>query len=160
MKGRSPRSKTLATWLALLGGSLGAHRFYLYGSNDRWAWLHPWPTLAGLYGVRRMLELGQDDRMAWALIPLLGLMLSGSMLAGIVYGLTSDERWHERHGHGAAMRRTTWGPVIGAVAGLLVGGGVLIATIAFSAQRFFELQSVENVSSDERPQGVFARGTP
>ena len=31
-----PRSKTLATWAALLGGSLGLHRFYLYGLRDRW----------------------------------------------------------------------------------------------------------------------------
>jgi len=35
------RSKTIATWLALLGGSLGLHRFYLLGWRDPWAWLHP-----------------------------------------------------------------------------------------------------------------------
>jgi hypothetical protein len=27
--GGGSRSKTLATWIALLGGSLGLHRFYL-----------------------------------------------------------------------------------------------------------------------------------
>jgi hypothetical protein len=65
------------------------------------------------------------------------------MLAAIVYGLTPDEQWHERHGGGAPMRHTRWGPVIGVVLGMLIGGGVLIATISFSAQRFFELQALE-----------------
>ena len=30
------RSQTIATWLALLGGRLGLHRFYLHGLSDRW----------------------------------------------------------------------------------------------------------------------------
>ena len=48
-----PRSQTLATWLALLGGSVGLHRFYLHGLRDPWGWL-PWPfTLAGVWGVRQ-----------------------------------------------------------------------------------------------------------
>jgi TM2 domain-containing membrane protein YozV len=70
------RSKTASTWLALLGGSLGLHRFYLHGPRDLLAWLHPAPTLVGLVGVLRMRALGQDDHLAWLLIPLLGLMLS------------------------------------------------------------------------------------
>ena len=50
----SPRSKSIATWLALTLGSLGAHRVYLHGWGDRWAWLHPWPTLLGFLGVYRI----------------------------------------------------------------------------------------------------------
>ena len=38
------------------------------------------PTLAGLMGVRRVLELGQDDRLSWLLLPLLGLMLAQAAL--------------------------------------------------------------------------------
>lgn len=136
-----PRSKTLATWAALLGGSLGLHRFYLYGLRDRWGWLHPWPTLVGLYGVVRMRELGQDDRLAWVLIPLLGLMLAGTMLAAIVYGLTPDEKWNARFNPEAPAPASGWAALIGVVLALAVGGGVLMATIAFSAQRYFESQS-------------------
>jgi hypothetical protein len=136
-----PRSKTLATWAALLGGSLGLHRFYLHGLRDRWGWLHPWPTLVGLYGVLRMRELGQDDRLAWVLIPLLGLMLAGTMLAAIVYGLTPDEKWNARFNPGAPAPASGWAALIGVVLALAVGGGVLMATIAFSAQRYFESQS-------------------
>ena len=52
------KSKTLATWIALALGSLGAHRFYLHGSRDRWAWLHPLPALLGLVGAVCGLVLG------------------------------------------------------------------------------------------------------
>ena len=59
------KSKTLATWLALLLGSLGAHRFYLKGWRDLAGWLHPLPTLLGIAGALRMYKLGVDDHAAW-----------------------------------------------------------------------------------------------
>lgn len=139
-RGGAYKSKTLATWIALLGGSLGLHRFYLHGWRDALGWLHPLPTLLGLHGVRRMLELGLDDRVAWALIPLLGLMLAQAMLCAILYGLTPDARWDARHNPGWPVQATRWGPVLGAIAGLALGAGVLMATIAFSGQRYFEWQ--------------------
>jgi hypothetical protein len=134
------RSKTLATWIAVLGGALGLHRFYLHGLRDRLGWLHPLPTLVGLAGVWRMRELGQDDRLAWLLVPVLGLMLSLAMLQAIVCGLTPDERWDARFNPGQPGHGTGWGPVLGVVAALLVGGIVLMGTIAFSGQKFFEWQ--------------------
>jgi hypothetical protein len=134
------KSKTVATWLALLGGSLGLHRLYLAGRRDVLAWLHPLPTLAGLVGVRRMLELGQDDRLAWLLLPLLGLMLAQAALCAIVYGLTPDARWDARHNAGMPVHATGWGPVLGVIAALVMGAIALMATIAFSGQRYFEWQ--------------------
>ena len=134
------RSKTASTWTALLGGALGLHRFYLYGARDWLAWLHLLPTLAGLVGVQRLRALGQDDHVAWALIPLLGVMLSAAMLTAIVYGLTPDEKWDARHNPGQPGRRTAWGPVFGVVLALLVGGIVLMGTVAFGGQKFFEWQ--------------------
>lgn len=135
------KSKTLATWIAVIGGCLGLHRFYLYGFRDRWGWLFPLPTLIGLVGVRRMQALGQDDRLAWLLIPVLGLMLAGTMLAAIVYGLTPDERWNARHNPHGPEHVSGWGAVIGVIVALLLGAGVLMATVAFSGQRFFEYQA-------------------
>ena len=136
-----PRSKTLATWIALFGGTFGLHRHYLHGSRDRWAWLFPWPTLAGLHGVWRMREYGQDDRLATLLIPLLGLMIAATMLVAIVHGLTPDERWNARYNPGLAdPPRAGWLAVIGVVLALLLGAGVLMATLAFSFQHYFEMQ--------------------
>jgi hypothetical protein len=134
------RSKTLATWLALLLGTLGVHRFYLRGITDKFGWMYPLPTLAGLVGVMHLRSFGQDDPLAWLLIPVLGLSISAAMLSAIVYALTPDERWDARHNPGRPPRRTAWGPVIGAVLGLAVGGTVLMGTIAYGGQKFFEWQ--------------------
>jgi hypothetical protein len=136
------RSKTLATWLAVVGGSLGLHRFYLHGAKDVWAWLHPWPTLLGLAGVIRMRGLGQDDHAAWLLIPVLGVMLSIGMLSAIVIGLTPDERWAARFhpDHTSPVSASGWGAVIGVIVALMIGGGVLMGTLAFGGQKYFEYQ--------------------
>lgn len=134
------RSKTLATWIAVLGGTLGLHRFYLHGWRDLQGWLYPLPTLIGLAGVQRMRAFGQDDRVAWLLIPVLGLMISLAMLTAIVYGLSSDEKWAARYNPDAPPRPTGWAPVLGVIAALLLGASVLMGTVAFSGQRFFEWQ--------------------
>lgn len=136
----SYRSKTVAAWLALLGGALGLHRLYLHGLRDRVAWAHWPPTVAGLLGVERMWALGQDDRASWVLIPLLGLMISQAALTAIVYALTPDEAWAARRNPGQPVVATGWGPVLAAITALLLGGGVLMGTIAFSGQKFFEWQ--------------------
>jgi hypothetical protein len=140
------RSKTVTAWLALTLGALGAHRLYLYGARDRLAWAYPLPTLLGLVGVQRLRALGQDDRLAWLLIPLLGLMLSLAMLTAIVYALTPDEKWDARHNPGQPAHATGWGPVLAAILALLLGGAVLMGTMAYGGQRFFEWQLSQPVS--------------
>jgi hypothetical protein len=144
------KSKTWATWITVLGGCLGLQRFYLYGFGDRWGWLHPWPSLLGWIGVHRMQTLGQDDKLAWVLIPLLGLMVAGTMLTAIVYGLTPDEKWNARHNAGRSTAASGWCAVLGVVVALLIGGTALMATIAFSAQRYFENQVIEQASGANR----------
>ena len=142
------KSKTLATWIALIGGAFGLHCFYLHGRRDPWGWLFPWPTLFGLHGVQRMREFGVDDRLAIWLVPLLGLMLAASMLMAIVYGLTPDEKWNARHNPGlAASPASGWPVVIGVVIALLLGAGVLMATLAFSVQHYFEAQVAVQANS-------------
>lgn len=135
---RRRRSKALAAWCALLLGSLGLHRIYLYGPRDLLAWLHLPPTLAGWVGLQRLLQLGQDDRWAWALVPLFGLMLSLGAFFAILYGLTPDERWGARHNPGQPVVETRWGPVLAAILGLLLGGGILMGSITYGVQMFFQ----------------------
>jgi hypothetical protein len=132
------RSKTLATWLAVLGGTLGLHRLYLNGLANPLGWLHLLPTTLGVFGVMRLRNLGQDDRLGWVLAPLLGLMIAQAMLHAIVYGLTSDEKWAARHGQ--PVQPTGWGPVLGAIAALLIGATALMSSIAFAIQKIFENQ--------------------
>jgi len=133
------RSKTVATWLAVLGGWLGLHRFYLHGLRDPIGWCFAPPALVGLVGVQRMRAFGVDDHLAWVLIPILGLVLAISMIGALVYGLTPDERWNARYNANAARQHQTgWATVLGVIAALVLGAGILMATIAFSAQHYFE----------------------
>jgi hypothetical protein len=144
----SYKSKTLATWVTLLTGPVGGHRFYLHGLGDLWGWLHALPTLVGAWGINRVFEFGQDDQLSWLLIPLLGFMIAYTMLQAIVYGLTPDEKWHARFNPQLASSPDTapasgWSAVIGVVLALLLGATVLMSTIAFSGQRYFEYQIEE-----------------
>jgi TM2 domain len=132
------KSKGIAAWAALLLGSVGAHRFYLFGWNDRWALAHPLPTLLALIGLRQVETLGTDaPALTWA-FPLFGLMLAIGCLNAILIGLTPDDKWNARFNAGAP-NDSRWGPVLAAVFGLLLGGAALMATIAFTAQRYFEI---------------------
>lgn len=135
------RSKAVATWLAVVGGSLGLHRFYLHGVRDAWAWLYPWPTLIGAYGFWRMRELGTDDRLGSQLVPLLGLMVATAMLSAIVCGLTPDERWQAKYGTSGTPTSTGWATIAGVIVALAIGATATMATIAFTAQRYFEWRS-------------------
>jgi hypothetical protein len=144
-----PRSKTLATWIAVVGGVLGLHRFYLHGFRDVAGWLHPLPTLLGLWGVQRVQTYGQDDRLAWLLLPLLGVMVTVAMLSAIVYGLTPDEKWAARFHPGEPAQPTGWGSVLGVIVALMLGAAALMSTIAYSGQRYFEWQ-IERSRADSR----------
>ncbi|MEY4753748.1 MAG: hypothetical protein RJA44_1423 [Pseudomonadota bacterium] len=135
------KSKTLATWIALIGGGLGLHRFYLHGLGNLLGWLHPLLTLLGVFGLQRVQQFGQDDRLAWLLLPLGGLSLSAAMLQAIVYGLSSDAKWDARHNAGrTGTPASGWGAVIGVVLALLLGATALLSTITVSFQRYFESQ--------------------
>ena len=135
---RAPRSQAIATWLALVGGSLGLHRFYLYGARDPGAWLHPLPTLIGAYGFWRMNQFGIDDARGSTLVPLLGVMLAATMLQAIVYGLMNEERWARRWRAGVPDAPRGWPTLVAVGLALAVGVSIAVATIAFTAQRYFE----------------------
>ena len=137
----APRSRAVATWLAVVAGTFGAHRFYLHGARDAIAWLHLPPTLVGAYGWWRMREFGVDDARGSLLVLCLGATVALTMLQAIVVGLTSDERWAERYG-AASDHRRGWPVVLALIVALAVGAGATMATIAFAAQRYFESRDV------------------
>jgi hypothetical protein len=65
------------------------------------------------------------------------------MLAAIVYGLTPDEKWNARFNPQEREHHTGWAVVVALVVSLLAGATVLMSTIAFSGQRYFEYQIEE-----------------
>ena len=141
------KNKTLAAWLALVGGPLGLHRFYLHGFGDLLGWLLPIPTAIGLYGIERVQQYGQDDQWSWVLIPFAGFTFAGCALMAIIYGLMPVEKWNARFNPaGAAESRsggTNWFTIAAVVLALMIGTGVLMASIVFSFQRYFEYQVEE-----------------
>jgi hypothetical protein len=138
------KNKTLAAWLAFVGGPLGLHRFYLHGLGDMLGWLLPIPTALGLYGVERVQQFGLDDPWSWVLIPLAGFTFAGCALMAIIYGLMTPERWNARFNPSASAEArsgsTNWFTIAAIVLALMVGTGVLMASIVFSFQRYFEYQ--------------------
>jgi len=143
------KNKTLAAWLALLGGPLGLHRFYLYGLGDLWGWLHPVPTALGLWGLERMQTLGTDDALSWMLLPVLGLQVAQTCLTAIVYGLKNAADWNARHNPrlaaDAPAGQTGW-PTVGAVViSLLIGAVGLMSALAISFEHYYEDQVREGL---------------
>jgi hypothetical protein len=141
------KNKTVAAWLAFVGGPLGLHRFYLHGLGDMLGWLLPIPTALGLYGIERVKQNGLDDQWSWVLIPFLGFTVAGCALMAIIYGLMSKEQWNARFNPAslpeAPSGGTNWLTIAAVVAALMIGTGVLMASIVFSFQRYFEYQVEE-----------------
>ncbi|MBS0455450.1 MAG: TM2 domain-containing protein [Proteobacteria bacterium] len=141
------KNKTVAAWLAFLGGPLGLHRFYLHGLGDTLGWLLPIPTALGLYGIERARQFGLDDGWSWVLIPFLGFTIAACALTAIVYGLTTPEKWNARFNPQvdaeAPAGRTSWLTIGAVVMALFFGAIVLMSSIAFSFQRYFEHQVEE-----------------
>ena len=143
---RATKNKTLAAWLAFIGGQFGLHRLYLYGWGDWIAWLHPIFAALGWWGVERVGAYGQDDHLAWVLIPLLGFTLAATALTAIYYGLMAAEKWNTQHNAGtldAPAGRTNWLTIGAVVFALLFGTIALMSSIVFSFQRYFEYQVEE-----------------
>ncbi len=138
------KNKTLAAWLTFVGGPLGLHRQYLYGAADRLAWLLPIPSLLGLYGVYRARSIGLEDPVSWFLIPLLGFTMAGCALNALVYGLMACDKWNARFNPqapaDASAGQSNWLTIGALVSALFVGTTILMASLAYSIQHYFEYQ--------------------
>ena len=98
------KNKTLATLLAALLGGLGAHRFYLYGKKDAWAWLHPL---------------------------LLPLAIYAGFIEALMIGLTPDDKWDATHNpHSGMQSESGWPLIVLLVLTTGFGATAVIATLA------------------------------
>ncbi|MDB5794851.1 MAG: hypothetical protein JWR25_1230 [Noviherbaspirillum sp.] len=98
------KNKTLATLLSAVLGGLGAHRFYLYGKKDKWAWVH---------------------------IFFFPLSVYAGLIEALVLGLTPDEKWDALHNPASGRQsRSGWGLAILLVATVGFGAIAFIATLA------------------------------
>ena len=140
------KSKTLAAWLALVGGPVGLHRFYLHGWRDRLGWLLPWPTLAGVVGVLRARQFGPDDRISWVLAPLLGFSIAAAAMVTLVYGLMDAPKWNARYNPtldpSGRAGRSNGLTVLALVCAMAIGTTALMSALAYTFQHLFEYQAL------------------
>jgi TM2 domain-containing membrane protein YozV len=106
------RNKTVATLLAALAGTFGAHRFYLEG-RERWL---PW-----IYVI-----------LCWTLLPTFA-----GFIEALRFALTPDERWDARWNAGAS-RHSDSGWLVIAVAVLTFFGAItlLMTLLSFAIGRY------------------------
>jgi hypothetical protein len=141
------KNKTVAAWLALAGGPLGLHRFYLNGFGDLLGWLLPIPTAIGLYGIERVRLYGLDDAWSWVLVPILGFTIAGCALMAIIYGLMPREKWNARFnpqgGPEASAGATNWFTIAAVVLALAFGTICLMSSIVYGFEKYFDYQVEE-----------------
>lgn len=84
----SHKNKTLATFLSFSLGSVGAHRFYLYGKRDPIAWLHALSIPISFLLVKLYFNLNEFLTYGpWLISLLVALFMT------LILGLQSDEKW-------------------------------------------------------------------
>lgn len=112
------KNKTIATLLAATLGSLGVHRFYLFGKRDQLAWLHLTSLPIALLLANLLFNLPLLLTMSpWALSLLVGLFTA------LTLGLKSDDKWDAQYNPDSNQKsESTWPLAL-----------ILVLTMAFGA---------------------------
>lgn len=126
------KNKTLATFLATFLGGLGLHRVYLYGWQDKWAWLH----FASL-PVSVLLALAAPDQpLMFTGSPFVLSVLVGC-IESLTIGITSDDRWDARFNRDSGRKSMSdWPLAVLLVLTVGTGATALIAAMARLADLF------------------------
>src|SRR5262249_8581039 len=123
--------KALAALLAFVGGGFGAHRVYL---GQRLWWLPLSVTLVMiplLIGVRNWY---QTPAFFVLMVPIIA-----GFVEALVIALTQDAKFDQRFNAGSERtNQRGWDAVLVAIAALMVGTAILMATIALLFQTYFE----------------------
>ncbi|WJF91018.1 NINE protein [Paraburkholderia bonniea] len=135
------KSKTITAALAFFFGSLGAHRFYLYGLRDLAGWAHLLGTLIGIPGFMLLVATERGSVLGWILAFAGAVSLLSAFLAAIVYGLRPDEKWDAQFNAGTERHsRSGWTVIFIIIFALLIGAFLLMTGLALSFQTYFEAQ--------------------
>jgi TM2 domain-containing membrane protein YozV len=135
------RSKTLTAALAFFFGSLGAHRFYLYGLRDVYGWAHLLSTTVGIPGFLLLAATERASTLGWVLVIPGAISLLAAFLAAIVYGLRPDEKWDAQfNAQTQKHSRSGWTVIFVVIFSLLIGAFLLMTGLALSFQTYFESQ--------------------
>lgn len=128
------KSKFLAALLAFVAGGFGAHRLYL---GTRGAWAYPAWLVAGMLAASRF----GTEATTWIIVVFAALPVWIGFAESLGYAVQADERFDALHNARVARRnRNGWNCVLLAIVVLLVGTFVLMTTIIFASQGWYEAQ--------------------
>ena len=102
------KSKLLTVLLAFLFGSVGAHRFYLKGGRDFWAWTQVAAMALGIVGVVLLWSTHRSSLPGWACAIIGGASVLTGFLSALVYGLRPDDRWDTQFNPDGTPTRSGW----------------------------------------------------
>jgi TM2 domain-containing membrane protein YozV len=135
------RSKTLTAALAFFFGSIGAHRFYLYGFRDKFGWAHIAGILAGAAGYALLAATERTSAIGWVLAFPGAVSLLAAFLSAIVYGLRPDAKWDAQFNANTGRESDSgWTVIFIVMFSLLVGAFLLMTALALTFQTYFESQ--------------------
>jgi len=135
------RSKTLTAALAFFLGSVGAHRFYLYGLRDKFGWAHIVGLLVGVVGYMLLAATERTSVLGWVLVVPGAASLLAAFLSAIVYGLRPDEKWDAQFNPQTGQHSDSgWTVIFIVIFSLLFGAFMLMAGLALTFQTYFEGQ--------------------
>jgi TM2 domain-containing membrane protein YozV len=135
------RSKTLTAALAFFLGSLGMHRFYLYGPRDVWGWAHAIGTLVGIPGFMLLAATDRASISGWVLAVPGAVSVLAAFLTAIVYGLRPDAKWDAQfNAQTGRQSRSGWIVIFIVIFSLLIGAFLLMTGLALAFQTYFESQ--------------------
>jgi len=135
------RSKTLTAALAFLFGSIGLHRFYLYGLRDKYGWAHIVGIVMGAFGYLLLAATERGSLLGWMLALPGAVSLLAAFLSAIVYGLRPDAKWDAQFNtHTDRQSRSGWTVIFVVIFSLLIGAFLLMTGLALTFQTYFEGQ--------------------
>ncbi|CAG2136164.1 NINE protein [Ralstonia mannitolilytica] len=134
------KSKLLTVLLAFLFGSVGAHRFYLRGVRDFWAWAQVMAMVLGAIGVALLWSTQRASVPGWVCAIIGASSVLAGFLSALVYGLRPDDRWDTQFNAGGTPTRSGWPVVVLTILTLMIGTGLLMAGLAITFQTYFESQ--------------------
>jgi TM2 domain-containing membrane protein YozV len=120
------KNKSFATFLAVILGGLGAHRFYLRGSLDKLGIVH----LMALPIAAMVYALAPQADWFFKVLPLLLSSVVGFVEA-LVLGVTADEKFDAAYNPKSGRKSDSqWYLALMLVVTMLLGMTVMIATMA------------------------------
>jgi len=122
----SHKNKTFATFLAMLAGGVGAHRFYLRGSLDKIGLIH----VASLPIAGLVVGLAPQANVFYKLLPVVLSFLVG-YLETLILGVMPDEKFDAAFNPASGRKSdTNWVIALLLVGTMVVGSTAMILALS------------------------------